>query len=369
MSVSKTQTQTPAVVWALTITASLVFGLIFLAPYLAVTILGLLLSFIFYPMYSWLYKKFKSQAKAAWLTTVSSVLIVGLPLIIILTITAAQALNLVDDLTANGIAIIEGESLEQTLEGLTSDLNQRIENITGSREAIDIENVRSFVESTIPNVLRAVSDSIIGIVSGVPTFFTLLIIYFFVFVAGLVNGKKIRKIIEQISPFDKETNKLYLDRLGAMAKAMMKGQFLIALAQGIESAAVLSLFGFADYFLFFAVGFTFLSFIPLGAGIITIPLGILMILLGNVWGGVIVLLNHFLVVTNIDNYIRPKVVPDNARLPAALTILGAFAGVAYFGFLGVIYGPMIMIFITTTIESYIKYKERTEKSNASKASG
>ncbi len=61
------------------------------------------------------------------------------------------------------------------------------------------------------------------------------------------------------------------------------------------------------------------------------------------------MLNHFLIVTNIDNYIRPKVVPDNARLPAALTILGAFAGVSYFGFLGVIYGPMIMIFVMTTI--------------------
>ncbi len=364
MTNKKNHKRTSPLVWGLTISASLILGLIFLKPYLAVTILGLLLAFVFFPIYEYLRKKLNSQSKAAWLTTIISFLIVGIPVAVILTITAAQAINLIDDLAGNSIEVIEGKGFDQAVEDLAESTNQKIEAWFGFKEAIETENVKSFVESTIPEVLRTISNSIIGIVSGIPTFFTLLIIYLFVFVSGLVNGKKLKKTIQQISPFDKETNKLYLDRLGAMAKAMIKGQFLIAIAQGLESAAVLSLFGFADYFLFFAVGFTFLSFIPLGAGIITIPLGILMILLGNIWGGIVVLLNHFLIVTNIDNYIRPKVVPDNARLPAALTILGAFAGVSYFGFLGVIYGPMIMIFIMTTIESYIKYKERLEKSSA-----
>jgi predicted PurR-regulated permease PerM len=141
-----------------------------------------------------------------------------------------------------------------------------------------------------------------------------------------------------------------------MTKAMAKGQVVIALAQGFAGALSLLTIGAGEYFMVLFILFSILSIIPLGAGIATIPIGLLAIAFGNIPAGLIILGTHFVIVTNIDNVLRPMLVPKEAQMPAFFTIISAFAGVAYFGLLGVIYGPIIMIVILTTIELYQKNK-------------
>ena len=96
-----------------------------------------------------------------------------------------------------------------------------------------------------------------------------------------------------------------------------------------------------------------MSIIPLGGGIVTIPFGIGMALFGNVIGGVFVVLWHLIVVTNIDNFLRPILAPREARLDPALMLLAVFSGIAMFGFWGVVIGPVLMIVIVTTISVYL----------------
>ena len=74
---------------------------------------------------------------------------------------------------------------------------------------------------------------------------------------------------------------------------------------------------------------------------------------GNVFGGVFVIAWHLIVVTNIDNVLRPILVPRQARLDSALMLLAVFAGITMFGFLGIIIGPVLMIVIVTTISVYL----------------
>ena len=58
-------------------------------------------------------------------------------------------------------------------------------------------------------------------------------------------------------------------------------------------------------------------------------------------------------VTNIDNVLRPILVPRAARLDSALMLLAVFAGITMFGFWGIIIGPVLMIVIVTTISVYL----------------
>ena len=74
---------------------------------------------------------------------------------------------------------------------------------------------------------------------------------------------------------------------------------------------------------------------------------------GNVWGGIFVVLFHLIVVTNIDNFLRPILVPRAARLDSALMLLAVFAGIAMFGAWGIVIGPVLMIIIVTTISVYL----------------
>jgi predicted PurR-regulated permease PerM len=131
------------------------------------------------------------------------------------------------------------------------------------------------------------------------------------------------------------------------------GQFVIAVCQGVAGAASIYIAGFHQGFFLFAVLLSALSVIPLGGGIVTIPFGIGMILYGNVFGGVFVIAFHLIVVTNIDNFLRPILVPKAARLDPALMLLAVFAGIAMFGAWGIVIGPVLMIVVVTTISVYL----------------
>jgi predicted PurR-regulated permease PerM len=191
-----------------------------------------------------------------------------------------------------------------------------------------------------------------GTVGGIASFFTLLIIFLFVLSALFRDQETVINAIKKLNPLGDEITDLYLTKAGAMTGAMVRGQFVIAIAQGFAEAGFLWILGY-DYFIFMAMLFSLLSIIPLGAGIIVIPFGIILILTGNVVDGLLILGFHFLIVTNIDNVLRPRLVPKEARLNPALTILAVFAGIAMFGFIGIVIGPVIMILIITTIRVYL----------------
>jgi predicted PurR-regulated permease PerM len=74
---------------------------------------------------------------------------------------------------------------------------------------------------------------------------------------------------------------------------------------------------------------------------------------GNIIGGAFVVLWHLVVVTNLDNFLRPILVPRDARLNPALMLLAVFAGIAMFGPWGIVIGPVLMIVIVTTIDVYL----------------
>src|SRR6202000_126119 len=179
------------------------------------------------------------------------------------------------------------------------------------------------------------------------------IIFLYVFVALLVNRERMRTLLGQLNPLGEEVTELYLRRPGAMGRGPVSGQFVIALCQGVAGAASIFIAGFHHGFFIFAILLTVLPIIPLGGGIVSIPFGIGMSFYGNVFGGAFVVLWHLLFVTNIDNFLRPILVPRDARLNSALMLLSVFAGIAMFGPWGIVIGPVLMILIVTTIDVYL----------------
>ncbi|MGH3524820.1 MAG: AI-2E family transporter, partial [Mycobacterium sp.] len=174
----------------------------------------------------------------------------------------------------------------------------------------------------------------------------------------LVHRDRLLTLIRQLNPLGEEVTDLYLAKMGSMVRGTVGGQFVIAFCQGVSGAASIYIGGFHQGFFIFAILLTALSIIPLGGGIVTMPFGAGMALFGNVIGGVFVFLFHLVVVTNIDNFLRPILVPRDARLNPALMLLAVFAGIAMFGFWGIVIGPVLMIVIVTTIEVYLAvYKD------------
>ena len=202
-----------------------------------------------------------------------------------------------------------------------------------------------------------------GVFGGI----TSSIIFLYVFISMLVNRGKIRTLIRQLNPLGDEITDLYLAKTGAMVRGTVKGQFVIALCQGIAGAISIYIAGFHDGFFIFAILLTALSVIPLGGGIVTIPFGIGMMFFGNiVRRGV----RHGLAPIGGHQYRQcaaPVLVPREARLDPALMLLAVFAGIAMFGFWGLIIGPVLMIIIVTTISVYLAVYKGGELESAADA--
>jgi predicted PurR-regulated permease PerM len=327
---------------------ALAFGSYFLRGYISIIVLAAIAAFIFYPVHKRLMRRYKRPGISASLTFVFSLIVVIIPLTAIVLITIAQVKSLLHTLSSQ--PSLDYNSAAQSL---LDSINRFLSHFPSAHQ-LTMDDINKFFTQTISKLANNILSILTSSVGTISRFITYFIIYIYVFVNLLMHQDTIIKTLKGLNPLGDKISDIYLKKMGSMTKAMALGQFVIASLQGTESAILLYLVGFHNLFFFFLILLSFLSLIPLGAGIITIPIGIVLILTGNIWQGVAVIANHLLIVTNIDNVVRPQLVPKEAKLNSALTILGVFAGVAMFGFLGIIIGPVIMILITTTISTYLE---------------
>src|SRR3990167_2700977 len=330
-------------------------ALFFLKKYLMLIIVSAIIAYLFNPVHQWLIRRGRSPGQAAVLTFLTSLLALIIPVFLIAVITIWQVEALTRDLTADDVstALSDAEnSFINWANSLLADL--------GASYQLTTQGLADAISSAAESVSKTIVSGLLSSVSGFFAFITTAIIYIYVFMSMLRHQDKILATLKKLNPLGDQASSLYLERIGSMTKATVRGQFIIAFLQGTESAIVLSMVGLSDLFFFFWILLTALSVIPLGAGIVTIPIGIIMILTGNIWQGVVVIANHLLIVTNIDNVTRPKLVPSNARLDPALMILAVFSGLAYFGFIGIVIGPVIMIVLLTTMQMFLEVHRNTQ---------
>lgn len=330
------------------IIAVIIAGIILL-QFASAIIAGCIAAFVFHPVNKWLANKTGRKGLALTATTIFSIFAIVIPVLLVLWISITQVQNMVSDvneLIDSGRLILSGDKLLESI-------NQFIGNVSNGAVSISVEQVQSFALETIKTISEGMLNFLTNSISSLPRMITNVIIFFYVFIGVMSNHKRIFSFLERLNPLGKEVTELYISRAAAMTSGMVKGQFVVAVAQGITGAISLHIAGLG-YFAFFALILSVLSIIPLGGGIILIPIGIIMVLAGNYVGGVIVLLVHFLITTNIDNFLRPRLVPKSIELHPAFTMISVLAGVVIFGFIGIVVGPVLFILALTTIEVYMK---------------
>lgn len=337
------QKQTIAVVT----TIALVFGAYFLRGYLELIALAAVLAYLFNPLYVRLTKRWNTGV-AATLTLFSALAVVVLPLAGILTMAGIQIKEMIGTI-GKWISQNDMSHLGDQVLGAVNDILQKIPFVHLEVTPEKLDGAVSTMASTAGNfALSFAKSSVGGIAGGV----TSAIIFLYVFLALLGSSKKLIALVRDLSPMTPQVTDVYLTKIGAMVKATVAGQFIIAAVQGTLGAISIYIGGIHAGFFMFLIFLTVLSIIPLGSGIVTIPLGIGMALTGNVVGGVFVVLFHVFITSNADNVLRPMLVPRNAHLAPALMLLAVFAGLSMFGFPGIVFGPVVMIIIVTTINLY-----------------
>jgi predicted PurR-regulated permease PerM len=334
---------------------ALLFGAYFLRRYFMLMVIAAVVAYLFNPLFNRL-KARGSTGLATTLTVLAALATVVIPISLIVALATFQITNLL-----GGVADwARTADLSALGERAIAFVNEALAKLPFQAPQLSAESLRDTLSKVAQTVGEWLLRTIQGAAGGAIGLITSVIIFLYVLISFLVNQSELLTLIRRLNPLGDEVTDLYLAKMGAMVKGTIRGQGIIALIQGTLGAMSIYIAGFHDGFFIFAIFLTALSLIPLGSGIVTIPFGIGMMFFGHVAGGAFVVLFHIIAITNIDNFLRPILVPRQARLDPALMLLAVFSGIAMFGFFGIVLGPVLMIVIVTTIAVYLAVYQGVE---------
>lgn len=319
-------------------------------------LLALALVVILKPMYNWfLERKWikGSSRKATGMTLVVFILLIAVPAILIVGGAISQAANLFSSLTI--------ESLEFTLRSIDTWMEDVIQALLTQNFQIENIHLAQSVSQVVTQISLWLRTVLINLGRSLPAFFINGFIVLVLMYTLLPRYRGLgKKGILDIVPYPPQITELFLDKIDIMIKAMFKGTFIIAITQGLAMGLVLWIAG-VPFILFLTLISIFLSLVPVvGISLVAWPVGILLIVSGNVWQGIFVIAAFLLVIANIDNFLRPTLIPKGAQLNPALVILSVLGGLRVMGLVGALYGPVVMILLVTSIEVYTKYLLRAD---------
>lgn len=337
--------------WPTMLIVAGIVGIWFLWPHLWTLVLTALMAYLFYP----LFKKLRRGKGyfAAWGTLFISFLVVLVPIAIIL----AAAIGQLSHLAEVAGKADNWSRMPDALQDAIAAANSILEPLTGTRPSITEQGIVEYLRRTVPVLAEALGTVLLGVLASIPAIAVAFVIYAFVFVELLLRGPRLIEKLKQLSPLTKVDTDLYFERIGMMTNAMVKGQMMISMIISAISAALLIPLGYGEYFFILFVIFTILNFIPLGCGILLIPMVLYSMATGQFWLGLLILILYY-AAGYLDPVLRPRFIPKKIQLSTGITIVATFCGIAYFGLLGVVYGPIITILIMTTVDFYLKNKQR-----------
>ncbi|HOB53888.1 MAG TPA: AI-2E family transporter [Acidobacteriota bacterium] len=215
-----------------------------------------------------------------------------------------------------------------------------------------VSSTAKFIGSLAPKIVNRTTQMTFGVI--VDLFVVLFTIFYF-----LRDGRQILGRIQNLLPLSDTNKQLLASRFAAISRATVKGTLVIALIQGTLGGLTLLIFGF-DNWLLWGVVMVVLAALPMvGTGLILIPSGIYRIVSGDVWQGVAVILVSVLVVSTIDNFLRPRLVGRDVQMHDLLILFSTIGGITVFGIMGFIIGPMVVALFLTILDIFsLEYMNR-----------
>jgi len=178
--------------------------------------------------------------------------------------------------------------------------------------------------------------------------FGILIITLYFFFA---DGPGMIRTLMRLSPLDDEYEERLLLQFDRTSRAVVLATVLSALAQGVLATGAFWIIGMPSLVLLF-LATTFMAFIPfLGPAAVWVPVAIYLSAFEGRWGAAIGLaIFGVTVVATVDNVVRMYVLKGNSQLHPLLALLSVLGGLQVFGPVGILVGPMVVVFLQTLLE-------------------
>jgi predicted PurR-regulated permease PerM len=188
-----------------------------------------------------------------------------------------------------------------------------------------------------------------GIVNVVVDYFIMSIVLFFL----LRDFNYFAASVRLVSPLSDEQEILFVDRFRKVTRAAVVGNLLTALAQGTLSGLLFLILGLPNPILWGALT-ALLSLVPVvGTALVWIPWTIYLFATGAWVKAIIFLIVEIVGVGGVDNVLRPLLIEGVVKMHTLLVFFSILGGIAYFGILGMFFGPLIFAIALTLLEFYL----------------
>ena len=214
---------------------------------------------------------------------------------------------------------------------------------------IDIVSQESV--SFVAGKLTALGQSVLG---GIGSFFINLLVAILLLFFLLNGGRKWEQYLASVIPMKNINKKETMDRINLMVKSNAIGIPLVAILQGIIALIGYLIFNVPNAGLA-AIATGFCSIVPIvGTMVVWVPLGIYFMVLGQ-WGQAIGLLAFSAIfISQSDNLLRFVLQKKMANTHPLITIFGVIVGLSLFGFIGIIFGPLLVSLFLLFVDMFRK---------------
>jgi predicted PurR-regulated permease PerM len=337
--------------------AGLILGILLLTfsvirPFLVPLIWGAILAYVAWPAHLRMLKVCGGRVTVASLvTTLIVTLIIVVPLVwmvLLLRVEAMAGYSEVQTFLASGPELPQAL---RDLPGIGSWLQDMLRQLSSDPTAIRQQFLLLMEESSI-EVTRLIG----GVGRNVAKLFFAVLSMFFLLRDGPRLLREARAILEGILG---PTVRDYLDAVGATTQAVVYALMLGALAQGTVAGIGYALFGVKAPILLGAVT-ALVALVPFGAPLIWGSLSIWLLVTGNIWQGTGLLLWGILLVSWMDNIVRPLVISNATRMPFLIVVFGVLGGVLAFGLVGLFIGPVLLAVSLAIWREWLEQHQKPE---------
>jgi len=318
-----------------------------IAPFAAPLIWAAVFVILFHPLYDRLRRKVRSDTLASILMCLLIIIVIIGPI----TYLFASLVNEAADAVAKVNQMYKSGELDSYLKFDFPWFQAVKERLA---KYYDISQINP--DQMIKEAIDRVSSVIFSQTSNIITNGTRVVFYFGLMIFTMYyffkDGQRVVHHIKRLMPLAMDQVDKIFSLLRDVIQATMYGGIVVALVQGIMGGILFAAVGIPSS-VFWGALMAFLSVIPVvGAFLVYIPAGIILLLGGSYWEGFVVIAIGTLVISQVDNVLRPYLISGRTEMHPLMLFFTILGGIAMFGLLGVVVGPLIAAIFLTLLKIF-----------------
>lgn len=323
-----------------------------LRPFYGALLWAMILAIVFAPLYQWLSRITRRRPNLAALVTLLIILMmVILPLSLIASSLLQQASLLYERARF-------GESdHSRHLQHFLDTLPAWATSLLDSFGMTNLGEVRERLSAALMRGSQFLASLVIGVGQSTVDFLVSLFVMLYLLFFLLRDGDRLSRHIKHAVPLHAEQQVAFFSKFTVAIRALVKGTILVALLQGALGGLIFWLLGIPAPLLWAAV-MAVLSLLPvLGAGLVWGPVVIYFLAAGAIWQGAVLAAYGVLVISLVDNIVRPFLVGKDTKIPDCVVLITTLGGLGTFGANGFVIGPVIAAMFIAVWDIFSTWRE------------